>query len=764
MASIVLGLVGAGIGAFIGGPQGAMLGWSAGVTLAGIVFPPKLQAQERGRIDDMRMSGSGYGSMIPEVYGRARVGSNIIWSTNLDENQRSEDVGGKGGGQEVTTYSYHVSFAVAVCKGPIDHIEKIWAEDILIWNVNETPHTKYNVTIYKGDEAQTADPLMVSVEGAGNVPAYRGTCYVVFESLPLRKWGNRIPAITFEVVQSTAATVGSVISGVFGDVGLTGAEFNVDLANAVSIDGYVISSRQSARDAIEPLLTLYSVDLTEYDGRIQAIPRGGTTDITVSAGDYGADFFQGELPATSDLAIKRMSDFELPFSIEVSYFDKGKKYQQGTQLARRYTKDHLDDKVTITTPCVLTADKARQLAETKLYQQWAEREQFQIMLPPSYIKAVPTSVLSLPSVAGSTVRVRVIAMDIALFGPLQLTCVLDDSTVLSQIIAGGSLGTETDTLSNPGTVAFVAFCCNAIRDEDADNIGFYIMAAGQEGWSGVQVYKRRTGNAFRPFKRITQSGTYGVSLSALPTWNSTGSMDNTNHVDIDLQTGDLETTSFDDMLAGGNAALLGDEIIQFTTVTYMGGTTYRLSGLLRGQRGTDYAWGSHVIGDRFILLREDLVYRVNVERGLIGKEIDLKAITEDEQLADVTQVPVIITGQELKPYSPCQIVGSRDGGLNLTIDWVRRVRKNGEMADLGDVELDEPVEAYDVEIWTPGFGSVVRTFSGIGTSTQVYTAAQQTTDFGSAQPSVCVRIYQLGDFKNTTTVSRTRGYPGSATL
>src|SRR5690606_2777857 len=35
--------------------------------------------------------------------------------------------------------------------------------------------------------------------GAGNAPAYRGTAYIVFDNLPLEKFGNRIPQLSFEI-------------------------------------------------------------------------------------------------------------------------------------------------------------------------------------------------------------------------------------------------------------------------------------------------------------------------------------------------------------------------------------------------------------------------------------------------------------------------------------------------------------------------------------------------------------------------------------
>ena len=82
-------------------------------------------------------------------------------------------------GTTTTTYSYFANFAVGLCEGPIGHRRRIWADG------KPLDLTGVTMRIYTGGEDQTADPLIVAKEGAGNAPAYRGLAYVVFERLPL---------------------------------------------------------------------------------------------------------------------------------------------------------------------------------------------------------------------------------------------------------------------------------------------------------------------------------------------------------------------------------------------------------------------------------------------------------------------------------------------------------------------------------------------------------------------------------------------------
>jgi hypothetical protein len=862
MASIVLGVVGAGIGAFFGGPQGAALGWSAGVTLAGIVFPPKLGAQERGRIDDTRVTGSGYGAMIPQVWGKARVGGNILWATDLVERKHKENVGGKGGATaEVTTYTYFANLAVAVCAGPVDRIERIWADDLLIYDhkhgVNEVQkvdvfgtllgddftltfmgdttatlsygvspedleaalealpsigagnvtvrrvllsyyvtfqndlgnqdvpqmtinpgigviasvstktqgkgyNTKYDIVVHLGGEDMEPSEFIEAHEGVGNVPAYRGLCYVTFNMLPLKKFGGRVPVFSFEVKNGESVTVADVIEDVLPQVGLASSQFNASGGDSSTFVGWILSSRQSARDFLEPLFQAYSIDLVEYGGKIRVVARGGAVDMTIDPADLGCSFYE-ESNAIQTVDVKRIQDWELPNEVDVTFFNSEKKYEQDNQSAVRYCKSHVHDKLTVTLPACLTNTQARRMATRLLYEQWREREQFAARLPLSYLKLVPGSVVALP-VGDSVLRARVVGLDLALFGPIETTFVLDDEAVISQIIDGSPASEDEEDVFSPETTLFYPFSSNALRDTDADSVGFYVAIAGGSAWEGASIFKSNTGgDDYLPILNVTRSATWGTALTELGPGTTTGAIDNTLTVDVHIEQGDIETTSLNMLLAGDNAALLGNEVIQFLSVEALGDDKYRLSGLLRGQRGTDYQWSNHAAGDVFILL-DDSIVRVDLNRSMKAKTIYLKAVADAQTLDDAEPVPLVISANELKPYSPVQIRGERDGSDNLTITWVRRARKDGEMQDGADVALDESYERYKVEIYDSTYTTLKRTISGLTSESATYTAAQQTTDFGSHQAQVYVKVYQLGDFKPGTTDARTTGHPGKAVV
>jgi len=208
MATVVLQTVGAAIGGVAGGPFGAVLGRAAGA-IAGSAIDQKLFSKdnviEGPRLDNAQILTVNVGAPIPKAFGYNRLAGEIIWATRFEEvatstPTQSSGGGGKGAGSQsistTTEFTYFANFAVGICEGPISGIRRIWADN------EELDLTKAEYRVYNGHENQLPDPLIEAKQGLGNAPAYRGIAYVVFESLPLEEYGNRIPQISFEVINS----------------------------------------------------------------------------------------------------------------------------------------------------------------------------------------------------------------------------------------------------------------------------------------------------------------------------------------------------------------------------------------------------------------------------------------------------------------------------------------------------------------------------------------------------------------------------------
>lgn len=221
MATIVLSAVGAAVGSgFVGtvlGLSGAVIGRAVGATVGRVIdqrlFQQKVlgggsQAVETGKVQRFSLTGASEGAPIGRVWGRVRIGGQVIWATQFLERTSTSTTttsttssGGKGGSRSatststatVTNYWYTVSLAIALCEGEITRVGRVWADGL------EIGRDTLNMRVYTGSEDQLPDPKIEAVEGAGLAPAYRGTAYVVIEDLALGQFGNRVPQLSFEV-------------------------------------------------------------------------------------------------------------------------------------------------------------------------------------------------------------------------------------------------------------------------------------------------------------------------------------------------------------------------------------------------------------------------------------------------------------------------------------------------------------------------------------------------------------------------------------
>jgi hypothetical protein len=206
MATILLSAAGAAIGGAVGGTgaglSSVVIGRAIGATLGRAIderlFGAGSDPVETGRVSQFRLTKASEGEPIAQVFGRTRVGGQVIWSTQFLETSQTTGGGGKGAPRQpmVTRYSYSVSVAIALCEGEITSVARVWADG------EEVSPLDLNMTVYRGTPDQAPDPLMEAVEGAGRVPAYRGTAYVVMENIQLERFGNRVPQFSFEVIRA----------------------------------------------------------------------------------------------------------------------------------------------------------------------------------------------------------------------------------------------------------------------------------------------------------------------------------------------------------------------------------------------------------------------------------------------------------------------------------------------------------------------------------------------------------------------------------
>lgn len=148
--------------------------------------------------------------------------------------------------------------------------------------------------------------------------------------------------------------------------------------------------------------------------------------------------------------------------------------------------------------------------------------------------------------------------------------------------------------------------------------------------------------------------------------------------------------------AGANLALLGEELIQFGRAEPIGSGRYRLSKLLRGRRGTEWAAAAHAVGEAFCLIDPAAIRQVELPASGIGAMLTVSA----HGLGDVAPLPTgqrLVSGESLRPPSPCHLKVLREG-IAVQIQWTRRSHRGWIWTDgIGDAE-DPFVERYRMSI------------------------------------------------------------------
>ncbi len=524
------------------------------------------------------------------------------------------------------------------------------------------------------------------------------------------------------------------------------SENQVDVSRLYGlVDGYVLAEQQTAAQALSALQAAFFFDAVESDGVITFIPRGGESLVTIDA-----EYLLVGRESNDSLNIFRAQETELPKKVDVSYINLSREYQVGNEHAQRQVTQS-QEQTTILLPIVMESSYAKSIADISLYNAWTERTAYRFKLPVTYAYLEPTDVITVNDGSANHVM-RLVQVNRAEGGEIDISAVAEDVSIYDSYAADDGSG-QTEIVVPAGITDMELLDLPTLPGEDGgESYVRYALKGQQAGWRGAVIYRSDDGgNNYTQIASSSNQAIFGVAMNEIDPSHSQR-FDRSSYVDV-IVNGQLESVSESAVLNGANIALLGDEIIQFAQAILLENNVYRLSILLRGRLGTEYAISSHAEGDRFVLLDSRLV-RSSGAANLIGLTRRYKPVTVGGTLDVTDSIEFTYQGRAFLPYAPVHVSAQRDGSGNIEISWIRRTRIGGHWRDLVDVPLSETQELYDVEILDGS--TVVRSWQ-VTTVSATYSAAEQVTDFGSVQSSVDVRIYQISEIVG-------RGTPAQASI
>src|SRR5690606_17806653 len=460
-------------------------------------------------------------------------------------------------------YAYSLSFAVALCEGPIDGIGRVWADG--------QPMDMAGVTmrLHRGTEDQLPDPLIEAVEG--RAPAYTGAAYVVFEGLPLDAYGDRPPQLAFEGFRRPQGAAPQWEDRLEGVCLIPGAgEFCLATEPVMRREGLAKST--PARE-----MTLHQAAL--------ALPDKG--------GSAAAD--------------RRLTP--RPGAARLRFIDEAADYQLGAVTVRG---DGEGGGVDAALPAVVGAGLATAAAQRLLQGEAAERLTLKLG-PLEALKLEPGDVAAVEGRAGDW-RVERLDWDEtprAVLTPVVEAVVVD----APEDWRGGGGGATT-----AGAPFLMLLDLPPLPGEEAD--GRPVVAAAAEPWTPMALHGGASVDSLTPRAVVETPATVGTLTAPLRP-GVVGRWDETAVLSVRIEGQAPQSWAAEAVLSGANLLAVrsgeGWELVQFRRAELVGGDVWRLSGLLRGQQGTEEAAARGAEAGALVVVLERGMARAEVdavERGL----------------------------------------------------------------------------------------------------------------------------------------------------
>jgi len=508
-----------------------------------------------------------------------------------------------------------------------------------------------------------------------------------------------------------------------------------------AVEGYAITALESPRASITTLSRHFGFDAVETEGVIRFVMRGRAAVASVTHDDLVAAR-DGDV-----LELTRAQETELPQALKWQVARADEDYDAALVEARRITVDTTRI-ASESFPMAVPPEEAERRCRRALMEAWTGRETAAFLLPPSRLALDPADVVTLEH-DGRHIPLRLVS--IADAEARGIEAVRQDREAHDLPPGSPRPSSLSKAVVFGAPEAVLLDLPQLTEDQPAHRP---LIAGHAVPWPGeMAVFRSPSTDGFEPLTTFGSRARIGTLVSNFYA-GPTSRFDLGNALVIDLLTGTFESVTDLTLLGGANALAIESapgswEIVQAGVAELIAPGRYRLTRLLRGQRGTEEAMANPALTGARVVVLDAALASLPIAEADLGLPWNWRVGPASRSVSDETYVAVPFTpeGAGLRPFSVAHVEQPwrwpRTPG-DLTIRWTRRSRAlAADNWGAVEVPLIEEVEAYEVEILDGG--TVKRTLNSTAPNA-LYTAADQITDWGALLgpgDTVTIRIFQL---------------------
>lgn len=534
--------------------------------------------------------------------------------------------------------------------------------------------------------------------------------------------GGNIRRLFLDRVQGSHIDLDDLVTDICLRSGLTASQIDVTDLNPVVdarniVRGYALTRPTTGAAALQQLAAAYFFDGVESDFILKFRRRGGTaveSGVTIPEIDLGV---AKDKPLDDWVKIQRVQPFEIPLKYTVKFFDINADYQISSAPAQRSVSplapvegQHQQE---VDFPIVFNSTEAKQLAERLLYTAHTENIAVEASTFPRHMTLDATDHVAIHA-DGETFNIRIDGLTLGESFAVNLKgSITDPETYISTDAAGQEItGVDGQVLVPTKVAQLYVMDISLLRDNDDSLQGIPVYFAFGDldvAWSGGVVRDFRSGPGLREILTMFGTVPHGVAATVLPDTDHWATWDRDTTLTVNMIGGTLVSVTEAEVLDGQNAALLGDEVIQYVTATDNGDGSWDLSTLLRARRGSDWAVGTHFKGERFVKLKKGVeIYEFETDEFgvlhiFIGQSFR-------HRTREFPPIPQVIEGNAVKPLSatsPRRVLNASDDAY---ITWLRRTRTGGAIDWLDarhEMKLGETTAEFEVDLVDANDSAVV---------------------------------------------------------